>query len=303
MRRVLRILLRIIAAVLLIAGMFLGYACYNVHARMAKTYAVTTPPLDIKSDPDLVERGRYLTTHVIVCADCHGQNLGGGSMSDDMMFGRLSAPNLTTGRGGIASRYDDQDFARVFLHGVRKDGHSVVFMPSHEIKLTARDAAAIIAYIRSLPPVDATVPEIRIGPIASALAATGQIPLLPAELIDHDHVAFAAEPTATDAVSKGLHVVQTAGCIGCHTPTFEGGAGPPPGGGNITPVGIGTWTEKDFVTALRTHKRPDGTKIADGMPLGLGGMSDEDLSNVFAFLKTLPAKGDKTKHQLHPETD
>ena len=117
MRRLLSILLKIIAAVLLLAGVFLGYACYNVHSRMAKTYAVTTPPLDIKSDAALVERGRYLTSHVIVCADCHGQNLGGGSMSDDVMFGRLYAPNLTSGRGGIASRYDDQDFARVLLHG------------------------------------------------------------------------------------------------------------------------------------------------------------------------------------------
>jgi len=144
-----------------------------------------------------------------------------------VMFGRLYAPNLTSGRGGIASRYDDQDFARVLLHGVRKDGHSVVFMPSQDFKLTARDAAAVITYLRSLPPVDATVPEIRLGPIASALAASGKLPLLPAELIDHEHAAFAVEPTATDAVSKGAHVVQTAGCIGCHTPTFEGGAGPP----------------------------------------------------------------------------
>jgi mono/diheme cytochrome c family protein len=300
MKRVLRILLRVIAAVLLVAGMFVGYACYTVHARMAKTYAVTPPPLAITPDADLVERGRYLTGHVVVCADCHGQNLGGGSMSDDLMFGRLYAPNLTKGRGGMASRYDDQDFVRVFLHGVRKDGHSVVFMPSHEIKLTARDAAAIIAYLRSVPPVDGTVPEIRIGPVASMLTAFGKLPLLPAELIDHEHVAFAPELVATDAVSKGAHIVQTAGCIGCHTPTFEGGAGPPPGAGNITPVGIGTWTEKDFVTALRTHKRPDGSKIADGMPLGLGGMSEEDLSNVFAFLKTLPAKGKKTDHQEHP---
>ena len=303
MRRLLSILLKVIAAVLLIAGMFLGYACYNVHSRMAKTYTVTTPPLHMTPSADLLDRGRYLTTHVVICADCHGQNLGGGSMSDDVMFGRLYAPNLTSGRGGIASRYDDQDFARVLLHGVRKDGHSVVFMPSQDFKLTARDAAAVITYLRSLPPVDATVPEIRLGPIASALAASGKLPLLPAELIDHEHAAFAVEPTATDAVSKGAHVVQTAGCIGCHTPTFEGGAGPPPGAANITPVGIGTWTEKDFVTALRTHKRPDGTKIADGMPLGLGGMSDEDLSNVFAFLKTLPAKGEKTKHQQHPETE
>jgi mono/diheme cytochrome c family protein len=303
MKRVLRILIRLIVGVLLIAGVLLGYAWYNVHSRMAVTYAATVPPLDVKPDAALVERGRYLTSHVIVCAECHGQNLGGGSMSDDVMFGRLYAPNLTSGRGGIASRYTDEDFARVFLHGVRKDGHSVVFMPSQDFKFTARDAAAVISYIRSLPPVDNTVPEIRIGPIATALTAAGKLPLLPAEMIDHAHAAFAPEPVATDAVSKGAHIVQTAGCIGCHTPTFEGGAGPPPGAGNITPVGIGRWTEKDFVTALRSHKRPDGTKIADGMPLGLGGMSDEDLSNVFAFLKTLPAKGKKTEHQLHPETD
>jgi len=87
MRRLLSILLKVIAAVLLIAGMFLGYACYNVHSRMAKTYTVTTPPLDMTPSADLLDRGRYLTTHVVICADCHGQNLGGGSMSDDVMFG------------------------------------------------------------------------------------------------------------------------------------------------------------------------------------------------------------------------
>jgi mono/diheme cytochrome c family protein len=267
---------------------------------MAKTYAVTTPPLDITPDAALLDRGRYLTTHVVICADCHGDNLGGKAMSDDLVFGRLYAANLTKGKGGIGSRYSDEDLLRVLLHGVRKDGHSVVFMPSHEIKFTARDAAAVIAYVRSMPPVDDTVPETRIGPMASVLATFADLPLLPAERIDHATVAFAPELTATDAVSKGQHIVQTAGCVGCHTPTFEGGAGPPPGAGNITPVGIGTWTEKDFVAALRTHKRPDGSKMADTMPLGLGGMSDEDLSNVFAFLKTLPAKGQKTKHQLNP---
>jgi mono/diheme cytochrome c family protein len=300
MKRILSIMLKVVAVVLLVAGMFVGYACYSVHARMAKTYAVQVPPLDPKPDAALLERGRYLVTSVAPCGDCHGDNLGGKAMSDDLLFGRLYAANLTKGQGGIASRYADEDFVRVFLHGVRKDGHSVVFMPSHEIKITARDAAAAIAYIRSLPPVDGAVPEPRIGPIASMLATFGGLPLLPAELIDHEHVGFAPELVATDAVSKGAHLVQTAGCTGCHTPTFEGGSGPPPGAGNITPVGIGTWTEKDFFTALRTHRRPDGTKMADAMPIGLGGMSDEDLSNVFAFLKTLPPKGTKTKHQLNP---
>jgi mono/diheme cytochrome c family protein len=303
MKRFLRILIRVIAIVLLAAGMFVGYACYSVRTRMAKTYAVTVPATNVAADPALLERGRYIVTKMVVCGDCHGDNLGGKSMSDDLVFGRLYAPNLTRGQGGIASRYSDEDFLRVLLHGVRKDGHSVVFMPSQDLKLTERDGAAIIAYVRSVPPVDGTVPELRVGPMASMLATFGDMPLLPAERIDHAKAGFAPELTASDAVSKGAHVVATAGCIGCHTPTFEGGSGPPPGAGNITPVGIGTWTEKDFVTALRTHRRPDGSKIADGMPLALGGMSDEDLSNVFAFLKTLPAKGQKTKHQLNPETD
>ena len=300
MKRILWILLKVIAGLLLLAAILVGYAFYNVRARMAKTYIVTVPTLDVKADPELLERGRYLTSHVVICSDCHGKNLGGDAMSDDLIFARLYAPNLTSGRGGIASRYSDADFVRVFLHGVRKDGHSVVFMPSQEIKFTARDTAAVIAYIRAQPPVDGVTPEPRMGVIASVLGATGKLPLLPAEYIDHDHVAFAPPLTATDPVSIGAHIVQTAGCAGCHTPTFEGGAGPPPGAGNITPVGIGTWTEQDFKAALRTHKRPDGSKIADTMPLGLGGMSEEDLSNVFAFLKTLPPKGEKTKHQQNP---
>jgi mono/diheme cytochrome c family protein len=309
MKRVLRIVLRIVAAVLLLAGAFVGYACYSVKTRMAKIWSVNVPLADAQPgtfaiwadhDPSLLERGKYIVTKVTICADCHGDNLGGKAMSDDFMFGRLYAPNLTAGNGGIAHRYSDEDFLRVLLHGVKKDGRSVVFMPSQDIKVTERDAVAIVTYVRSLPPVDNTVPEPRIGPLASVLATYGDLPLLPAERIDHAHVGFAQELTATDAVSKGAHIVQMAGCVGCHTPTFEGGSGPPPGAGNITPVGIGTWTEKDFVTALRTHKRPDGSKIADGMPLGLGGMSDEDLSNVFAYLKTLPPKGQKTKHQMNP---
>src|SRR5215475_11744352 len=110
MKRFLRILVRVIAVILLGAGMFVGYACYSVHTRMAKTYAVTVPATNIAADPALLERGHYLTTKVAICADCHGDNLGGKAMSDDMVFGRLYAENLTTGKGGIASRYTDEDF-------------------------------------------------------------------------------------------------------------------------------------------------------------------------------------------------
>ena len=67
----------------------------------------------------------------------------------------LHAANLTRGRGGIGATYSDEDWVRVLLHGVRKDGRSVVFMPSHDFRFTRRDMGDIIAYFRSVPPVEA----------------------------------------------------------------------------------------------------------------------------------------------------
>ena len=64
-----------------------------------------------------------------------------------------------------------------------------------------------------------------------------------------------------DAVGTGKYLMSSAGCHACHGAQLTGGAGPPPGGSNITPVGIGGWSERDFVVALRTHRRPNGSAI------------------------------------------
>jgi cytochrome c553 len=62
-------------------------------------------------------------------------------------------------------------------------------------------------------------------------------------------------------------------------------------------VGIGEWTQQDFVTALRTHRRPNGSVINEAMPLSYGKMSDDDLNNIYAYLRTVPAAGEKTESQ------
>ncbi|HZA34443.1 MAG TPA: cytochrome c, partial [Vicinamibacterales bacterium] len=93
------------------------------------------------------------------------------------------------------------------------------------------------------------------------------------------------------------HTVETAGCRGCHSPDLTGGGGPPPGASNITPVGIGDWSDADFLKAIRTHVRPNGTQIAETMPPGYGGMTDQELTAVHAYLKTVPGKGKRSKTQ------
>jgi mono/diheme cytochrome c family protein len=220
-------------------------------------------------------------------------------MLDGFPMGTLASANLTRGRGGIGSTYSDEDFARAMLHGVKKDGRSVLFMPSNDFRFNEADAAAVIAYIRSVPPVDRELPAPSIGPMARALSLFTGFPLVTASKIDHATVAFTrADAAAPDPVSAGRYLVASAGCQGCHGPELKGGGGPPPGASNITPVGIGTWTEQDFFTALREHKRPNGTTIEDAMPRGYGQMADEDLRKIFSYLKTVPPMGEKSKNQL-----
>ena len=61
---------------------------------------------------------------------------------------------------------------------------------------------------------------------------------------------------------------------------------------NLTPdkeTGIGAWTEKTFITTLRTGKSPGGRPILPPMPWeSIQQASDNDLKAMFAYLMSLP---------------
>ena len=153
---------------------------------------------------------------------------------------------------------------------------------------------SIVGYIRSQPAVTNLQPPPRVGPVIRVLFLAGQVKLLPAELIDHarTHAAHVeAEPTAKYGEYLAI------GCTGCHGPTLSGGKipGAPPDwkpAANLTPKGnLGHWSLAEFTAALRTGRRPDGTPIDSIMPWKAAGkMTDDEISAVYAFLKTVPAK-------------
>lgn len=299
MKRLLTWTVRLVAVIIVLIGGLIGYIYIASGRQLDQTYNVNTPSLTIPTDAASLERGRYLVEKVSMCAECHDKDLGGMKLLDGFPMGTLASANLTRGRGGIGATYSDEDFARAMLHGVKKDGHSVLFMPSNDFRFNETDAAAVIAYIRSVPPVDRVHPTPSIGPMARALSLFTGFPLVTASKIDHATVKFQpADANSTDPVSAGRYLVASAGCHGCHGPDLKGGGGPPPGASNITPVGIGAWSEQDFFTALREHKRPNGTTIEEAMPRGYGQMSDADLRKIFSFLKTVPPSGEKSKNQL-----
>jgi cytochrome c553 len=290
LRWTVRVLVTVVALVLTAAGAVYGLSERRLHARF-------TPPsghaLDVRADAATIARGRHLTT-TRGCVDCHGENLAGRVMLDDPMVGRLAGANLTAGRRGGA--LGDREWELAVRHGMRPDGSGLLVMPSQEFTgMSDEDLAAIVAYARTLPAVTEPPPASRAGPLIRALYVGGQVNLLAADEIDHAKPHLRRVDAApTPAYGKYL----AAGCTGCHGPGFSGGKipGAPPDWGpaaNLTPGGnVGRWSEAQFVHAIRTGQRPDGSRI-DGklMPLKiLSQMEDVELRALYAYLRTVPAK-------------
>ncbi|WP_420629889.1 c-type cytochrome [Candidatus Leptofilum sp.] len=253
-------------------------------SRLNRTYEVTADfNLDVSHDPESVAEGERLYT--ILCQSCHGEDLAGTTFSD-FMFGQLQMANLTSGAGGIGSSHSDEDIARAVWYGVKPDGSPTFFMaPELSPGITVEDMAQIIAYIRSVPPMDTTPVEMRPGPMARVMHATNQMPLVTAETVEMD-----APPRSNDASEDVLALGErwATFCTACHGADFTGNSmiGSP----NITPheTAVGGWTEAEFARAIREGVRPDGSTISTEMPWEtMSRYSDEEIHAIWTYLQTV----------------
>lgn len=270
-------------------------------ARMNKTYTFVDTPLTIPNDAASIEHGRHLAVAIAKCADCHTTDFGGGQVFDAPPA-RLVAPNLTRGAGGIGARFSDADWVRVIRHGVGPNGKPLLFMPSQVFaSLSASDLADIIAYVKSVPPVDRQLPPSAVKPLGRLLLLAGQFPLLPAEVIDHRAPPPIAPPPGI-TTAYGRYLVATGGCMHCHGENLSGGpiVGAPPNtppAANLTPGGeLAGWSDADIVRALRDGIRPGGAPLNPLMPWrSTRLMTDDEIAAVIRYLRSVPAQADHTR--------
>lgn len=282
-----RIVIGAVALVLIVAALVYGLS----EIRMGRTYAVPDHSITPRADSASLALGARLAK-VRGCADCHGANLGGSVMAEDPALGRLVAPNLTM--GGRGAQLEARDWERAVRHGIRRDGTPLRVMPAQELTTMADDELeAIVGYIRSVPPVSAAQPSLKLGPLIRALFVAGQVKLLAAEQIDHGKAHMThMEPAPTAKYGEYLAI----GCTGCHGPGLSGGkipGGPPDWkpAANITPTGIGRYSQDDFIRVMRTGTRPDGSQADSLMPYRLTKeMTDVELQAIYAYLQTVPPK-------------
>ncbi|HEX4984560.1 MAG TPA: c-type cytochrome [Burkholderiales bacterium] len=277
--------------VILVGGLALAGQVLS-DRKMNRTVAVTVAAVAPAGDAAALARGKYLFESR-GCMECHGRDGHGGDVIDDgAMF--VHAPNITGGKGGVTAQYAAEDWVRTIRHGVKPSGKPVLIMPSEDYnRLTDEDLAALVGYVRSLPPVQGRGAELLLPLPVKALYAFGVVKDA-AEKIDHGLPPSKPVPAAVNA-EHGAYVANA--CIGCHGPGLSGGkipGGPPdwPAAANLTP-GRGSAmvrydTPEKFRAMLRTGKRPDGSEVSRVMPFrSLGSMDDTDAGALYAFLKSV----------------
>ena len=120
--------------------------------------SVTAPPRGVT-----VEYGAYLAGPISHCMECHTPmgpqgplletDLGRGGFEFHGPWGTSVAPNLTSHPDGLAG-FTDAQIAEMITKGVRPDGSAMLPpMPYGYLSaFTPDDLAAVILYLRSLPP-------------------------------------------------------------------------------------------------------------------------------------------------------
>ena len=317
LRRAVRIFLGILAV---IVALVLGFMMYVVLAWDSPSDR-RLPVMAVSHEPSAVARGEFLFKYGLGCWECHSSVAdpnsppSGGKPFDLRKigpgFGMFYTPNITpdsaTGIGG----WTDGEIVRAVREGVSKNGRKLFpLMPVANFHgMSDDDALAIVAYLRSIPPVSNAIPEHDLTFVTKAFFTVGI--LKPAPEIATPIIT----PPRGVTPEWGKYVSSNAGlCSDCHSVRnlmdgsfypdsgFAGSSinfGEAEGDGiwtyasNLTPdkeTGIGAWTENDFLQAVQYGVRPDGRTLVPHMPYPLFAFWDSmDVKAVYAYLKTLPA--------------
>lgn len=276
-----------------------------------------------------VARGEYLVRHVASCLACHSELMGdrfgspirpgtegrGGFVftKDFGIPGTVVAQNITPDSQTGIGAWTDGEVLRAIREGVDREGNALFpMMPYDYYRFMAdEDAKAIVAYLRTLPPIAHQVPPKHIDFPINLFIKGAPKP------VDGP---IAVPDDAQDHLGYGRYLVTMAGCGDCHTPHDDHGRlipGREFAGGwemkgpwgrvitsNITPhpdTFMGQATKEDFIGRIKAFESLDGENALPAtkgrntiMPwLAYAGMTEQDLGAIYDFIKTVPPIANK----------
>ncbi|MDR9415946.1 MAG: c-type cytochrome [Gracilimonas sp.] len=278
------------------------------------------PDIEIEPTSERIERGKHLANNVMVCMHCHTpqekekfahplnpDSLGAGGEHygpEEGLPGHFYAPNITPAALGD---WTDGEIYRAIAKGVNKDGEALFPLMPHPNygKIEREDIYSIIAYLRTLDPLEKDTPKRDVFFPMNFILNT-----IPQKATHH------MVRHTTNLVEWGRYLVVSASCADCHSPMengafipgmeFAGGREFPMIDGsivrtsNITPdemTGIGSWSEEEFVQRFKSYedtsfkfKTVSTGQFNTAMPWkNYAQMSEEELKAIYAYLRSVDA--------------
>ncbi len=236
----------------------------------------------IPQDAASIERGRRIA-RTRGCFGCHGQQLEGVDFGDEWEWHeRAVAPNLAS----YARAHDDATLEAAIRQGIGANGRALAAMPSFNFaRLSDEDTAALIAFLRSAPVVENTLPKPKLGWKVRWTFVTGE----------EKHAAYWADATPplrinsdeSPQLAEGEYLAMTM-CNECHGLDVRGQTMFPPPTPDLAMVAA--ISREDFEKLLTT-----GVGVG-GRELGLMGLvapdrfpelTKEEIDALYAYLSSL----------------
>lgn len=251
------------------------------------------------ANPQLINTGRSLTV-AGDCAGCHGENLAGGDPVASPI-GNVYASNITPDPKTGIGEWSLAQFRDLLRKGKSPDGHIYPAMPYTSYSgLSDAQIKALYTYLMlGVPPVSKATPETRL-PFPFVRPAMAAWNLL---YLDEGH-ATGSKTAGNLQQQRGRSLVESLGhCTTCHTPrglmmgqlqdrhlggAFVDGWWAP----NITPGGIGNWSDTTLVTFLRSGHTD--VAVASGemgtvVSRSLSRLPAADINAIIAYLRGVPS--------------
>lgn len=255
----------------------------------------------------LLKRGEYLAT-AGDCVACHTAPKGkpfAGGLALATPLGNIISTNITPSKTQGIGNYTAKQFADAVRKGVRADGaHLYPAMPYTSYAQVSDDdmKALYVYFMQGVTPVDTAAAETALPfpfNIRLSMAAWNMLFL--------NSKPFEPDPSKSADWNRGAYLVRgLAHCSTCHSPRnqlmaedtsreLSGGVVGTWYAPNITSdvnSGIGSWTEEDIATYLRTghalNKAQAAGPMAEAVDNSLRHMNAADLQAMAVYLKSVP---------------
>ena len=243
------------------------------------------------------------------CASCHATpkqedktRLGGG-LGLKSPFGTFVPPNISPDRRDGIGAWSEADFVTAMWKGTAPDGshYYPAFPYTSYQRMKLDDVRDLFAYLKTLPPVEGKPRDHDLPFHLKVRRLLGGWNFL---FLDGQQ--FKPDPSKSQEWNRGAYLVNGPGhCAECHSPRNVFGAiiasqrfagGPDPEGGdgwvpNITPAGIGDYSQRDIERILETGDMPDGDSVGGAMTAvvdNISKISAADRAAIALYLKSLP---------------